>query len=79
MADTYNVVLNADNSATVQVKFDITGSGLQPNDGDNESLFELPSQDGGWTVDSAIAAVTDSANTKKLDWISALYAAENPS
>ena len=75
MADQYTAIVNADGSADVTVKFDISGTGLPDYLATNSTEFHLDpleaTADGGsvWTASDAIAAVKEQAEAQKAAWI----------
>jgi hypothetical protein len=81
MADTFTATINADGSATVLVKFDITGTGLLANDAANSTEYDLPvpqpTTDASgnsvaavpWTTTTAVAAIQSQAEAWKAQWV----------
>lgn len=74
-ADSYTVTLNADNSATVVVVWDISGTGLLASCAANQTIYTAPAAGGPYTNASAIAAVQAQAPADKANWVTAMLAA----
>ena len=72
MSDTYNAQINSDGSVAVTVCWDITGTSLPVCDVVNSTTYHLPANtDQPWTMDTAIAAITDQSTADKANWINA--------